>query len=325
MFGSVTMSEDTSSLGEALSSCMKIDSVKDNKIYLRNCGTGVVRNDSTSVYMDEAPIIFTMTPSSIGKGQIAEITLNSLFGVSIGNHKIRISNKAGEIQRYIKAVLPDSCILDLEFDEGSGTIAHDSSKYHNDGRLFNSPIWVDGKAGKALDFDGNNYVNVSSSEDFKTLTITVSAWIYPKELPSDDGVWKYILVRSENLTLPTYKHFRFGINYNPVNTLYFNLWNSSGDEPCLVNSNDVVPKNQWSYVAAGFNGTHCFIFLNGKKYVGQENNSFIQYYINQDFTVARRPGTPSNVNFNGTIDNVRIYNKALNPDETVALTLGELT
>ncbi len=135
MFGSVVTSEDTSNLGEVLSSCMKIDSVSSNKIYLRNCGTGTVRNDSISVYMDEAPIAFTMNPSSIGKGQVAEIALSGLWGMSFGNHKIRISSKAGEVERYVKAVLPDSCVLDLEFDEGSGNITYDSSGYGNNGAI----------------------------------------------------------------------------------------------------------------------------------------------------------------------------------------------
>jgi len=141
MFGSVATTGETSSLGEVLSFCMKIESARNNKIYLRNCGTGTVRNDSTSVYMDEAPIAFTMNPSSIGKGQVAEIALSGLWGMPLGNHKIRISNKAGEVERYVKAVLSNynnnGEVLYLRFDEGSGNITYDLTNYKNNGTLQN--------------------------------------------------------------------------------------------------------------------------------------------------------------------------------------------
>jgi hypothetical protein len=43
-----------------------------------------------------------------------------------------------------------SLILSLSFDDGSGKIATDNSKYGNNGALKGSPNWVDGKFGKAL-------------------------------------------------------------------------------------------------------------------------------------------------------------------------------
>ena len=39
------------------------------------------------------------------------------------------------------------------FDEGKGGVAGDSSGEGNDGEVVKAP-WVDGKFGKALDFDG---------------------------------------------------------------------------------------------------------------------------------------------------------------------------
>ncbi len=43
-------------------------------------------------------------------------------------------------------------------DEGEGDIAHDSSKSGDDGKLFRDPVWVDGRFGKALEFDGESFV-----------------------------------------------------------------------------------------------------------------------------------------------------------------------
>ena len=42
------------------------------------------------------------------------------------------------------------------FDEGKGEVTKDSSGNGNDGKLMNGPKWVDGKFGKALEFDGTD-------------------------------------------------------------------------------------------------------------------------------------------------------------------------
>jgi hypothetical protein len=41
------------------------------------------------------------------------------------------------------------------FDEGSGTIVHDSSGQGNDGTIEGAPQWVAGKIGGAMQFDGD--------------------------------------------------------------------------------------------------------------------------------------------------------------------------
>jgi hypothetical protein len=44
-------------------------------------------------------------------------------------------------------------VLVLHFDEGSGTVARDSSGYGNDG-MIHGATWTEGISGKALSFDG---------------------------------------------------------------------------------------------------------------------------------------------------------------------------
>jgi hypothetical protein len=63
------------------------------------------------------------------------------------------------------------------FDEGGGDVARDSSGNGLDGKLVNSPKWVDGKFGKALEFNGvDNYVEVPPFEN-PTKAVTVTAWV----------------------------------------------------------------------------------------------------------------------------------------------------
>jgi hypothetical protein len=68
-----------------------------------------------------------------------------------------------------------------KFDEGTGTIAIDSSGNGNTGTLTNGPQWVDGRISKALSFDGqDDYVEVPDSDslDF-TQALTLELWFKP--------------------------------------------------------------------------------------------------------------------------------------------------
>ena len=78
---------------------------------------------------------------------------------------------AGFIAIFLLIALPSFAEIDPEnimgmwlFDEGKGNVATDSSKQGNDGEIHGAK-WVDGKFGKALEFDGaGNWVEVPHSD-----------------------------------------------------------------------------------------------------------------------------------------------------------------
>jgi len=73
-----TSTDSTSALGNALSSCIKIDSTSGNKVYLRNCGSGVVTNSSLRVYLDDILINFSMSPQVLNNSVQGIISLYGL-------------------------------------------------------------------------------------------------------------------------------------------------------------------------------------------------------------------------------------------------------
>lgn len=195
--------------------------------------------------------------------------------------------------------------MDLEFDEGSGTIAHDSSGYGSDGTL-SGPSWVDGKFGNALSFDGiNDYVTISDADslDFGTGDFTVDFWMKPINTPA-------------SIAGAIYKGFLPGWGIWWRNTQQvFARWGYS--------VSDYV--DTWSDISKplSFNEWHNVVFV--------ANRSSNKAYFIVDGTKHTETicptGTVSNSNpmylgwetdyFNGIIDEVRIYNKALIPDETI--------
>jgi len=86
-------------------------------------------------------VIWVKVPSIPANGQV---TVYMYYG---NPNALSESNPNNVFIRII-----DGLVLHLPFDEGSGTIAYDSSG-NNNGNLVNEPTWTDGKFGKALYFD----------------------------------------------------------------------------------------------------------------------------------------------------------------------------
>ncbi len=85
------------------------------------------------------------------------------------------------------------------FNEGTGTVAADSSGNGNDVELVNGPVWINGINGKALQFDGKNdyAVKLYSIGVPATPPFSIVLWINPKSL-SNDWAQKQTVFRTSN-------------------------------------------------------------------------------------------------------------------------------
>ena len=78
---------------------------------------------------------------------------------------------------------PNTIVGVWKFDEGKGVIAKDSSQNGNDGALANKPKWVDGKFGKALEFDGTSFVDLGNDESLQFHgDVTIVYWVRPESV-----------------------------------------------------------------------------------------------------------------------------------------------
>ncbi len=294
-----------SHLSERLSSCILLDSINHNTIYIRNCGQGVITNDTLNIFIDGKEFNFSMTPESIEQGELATITM-PIWGMSIGDHTLKIVNPKTETTARFEAELPDSAVLALDFEEGSGTIAYDSSKYGNDGTIYGA-TWIDGKFGRALDLDGisSDYVEIPDSPSLDFNRITVSAWVRFAKL-GDFGMiankkfaWRMIKMDSGN--------------GNRVRTdIYISSTNYQKNSDTVNLLND----NNWHHVALTFDGSRTMIYIDGTpdgtlSISGNIDTNTEKVIIGKEL--------PNAYHMNATIDSVRIYNEALTPDETVIL------
>jgi hypothetical protein len=197
-------------------------------------------------------------------------------------------------------------VLRIAMDEGSGSIAYDSSGYNNHGTLYNNPVWVDGKFGKALNFNGSiKYVSVPDSNSIRANEITISAWVNLFVLNSDN------IIMNKRHSLTAYAFRSYYLNIAPNNTVRFTISTNTTNSTNLYSSSTLTD-NVWYHITAVYNGTAMKIYINGILDSQVSKNGTIVYDSNS-LRIGSFDG--SNGLFNGIIDEIRIYNRTLSDEE----------
>ncbi|OGM91250.1 hypothetical protein A2755_02510 [Candidatus Wolfebacteria bacterium RIFCSPHIGHO2_01_FULL_48_22] len=195
-----------------------------------------------------------------------------------------------------------------EFDEGSGTNAYDASGNGNTGTLTNfdfsgSSDWVSlGKSGGALSFDGSNdYIFIGNPSQYQFIhssSFTLTAWIYADSVSSG---FKHIAGKS-------YLDYRFAQN----NTAFSFRLDSNN---MILEAPSSIETGNWVYVAGVYNGDtkKTQIFVDGLESASSTNETIDWTTTSNDFQIGNSPG--ESYYFDGYIDDVRIYNRALSAEE----------
>ncbi len=300
MFMSTTMSDVTSSAGSTVdtttSSMMTsftIESMDIAKVYVRNTGQNAIT--SLSVYINDEPATFNVT-TPIAAGSVGTITIYSFIpdGATVKVTSPNGFSTSKVAQPCSKAV---GC---WKFDEGTGTTAYDSSPYGNTGTLTNGPTWASGKYGNGIQFDGSNdYIEVvnASSLNITANSISIEAWIKSA---------------SPQVFLPVVcKGTIFGAS---TDSYYLRLGGAVPDfgvytsSLVQLNSGSLLNNSAWHHVIGVYNSTHMSVYVDERfvSRIAQTGN------INPVLISLKIGGWPTQGHyFNGTIDEVRIYNRAI--------------
>jgi len=211
-------------------------------------------------------------------------------------------------------------------DEGTGTTTADSSGNGNTATFKGSgePAWAgsdggqwDGRSdvafatGNSLTFDGSNdRLTVADSSSLGiTEDITIEAWVKPTWASYPD--WGLIYSDWYN---GTNMSVHFSLYYGRV-SLYLS---SSGANYDNLDGTTQLPLNQWSHVAATFDSGTFNVYLNGEADNTQKVSGTVTSIFDSSYTKAigiKNQGGSYVLPFKGTIDEVRIYNRALSAEE----------
>ena len=100
-------------------------------------------------------------------------------------------------QTGIAEVDPETAVGVWLFDEGGGNTTKDSSGNDHNGEI-NGAKWKDGKFGKALEFDGGQWVSIESTPELQAgEEFTMMAWFFA----TDIGDWRQLIAKSDEYLL----------------------------------------------------------------------------------------------------------------------------
>lgn len=198
-----------------------------------------------------------------------------------------------------------TCVGLWLFDEGEGDIAKDSSGNGNDGKIIGEAEWVEGKFGKALDFDGvDDYVDCGNDESINKITdaITVVAWGYSRTAE----MYTYILSNDRDCC-GNYRGYSLCLNI--TNAAFFQIWDSNNTNHRVTCGKPSL--EDWHHLAGTYDGNQLKIYLDGEFVKSLAFAGTIGVPASFNLAIGGMGFDPKTYNINGVIDEVAIFRSAL--------------
>ncbi len=211
------------------------------------------------------------------------------------------------------------------FDETSGTIAHDGSGNGHDGTLIGNPKWTAGRIGGALDFDGSDDLVELGAFDVLGPGITLAGWIKPRSFAISDG---RVITKADEWGENNHWWMLSTIASGGEIRLRFRLKTEGQSTTTLIASSGPLVTDEWQHAAATWDGAAMRLYLNGEETGSTPmggsavaTDPAVSAAIGSQPSDAFAPATPGHVAkyFDGLIDDVRLYNAALNQAEVQLL------
>lgn len=221
----------------------------------------------------------------------------------------------GTVWHYTTGTADPNLVGWWKFDEGSGTIAYDSSGHNNNGTINGGAGWGTGRISGALNFDGSDdYVNVPDIDNSLDAPsqITIAAWMKPNVMNQT----QMIVTKQPSGTEMTFisGNYVFQMDPDPGNSLEFSHQIDPHFNQVYYNStHSIITAGVWQHVAVTLKAGDSVKFYRNGVSVGTSAQTQPFGIVNdQPLRIGKRQNA---VLFNGSIDDVRVYNRALSASE----------
>ena len=210
-----------------------------------------------------------------------------------------------------------------KLNEGSGSVANDSSGNGNNGNLVGSPTWVTGKLDTyAIQLNGvNQWVDIpdSSSLDVTGNAVSFGGWFYA----TGTGNYQLGVGKSDNSGNLQYAIF---LQQDFTNQLYLGLGNNGDNESGLVvDISTSWDTDTWNHLFVTYDsGIGVTIYLNGEIVAngttidGHSFTGAISSVSSSDVYLGAE-GSTSSYELAGDLQDCRVYARCLTQDDITAL------
>lgn len=204
------------------------------------------------------------------------------------------------------------------FEEGSGTAAADGSVNGYTGTLVNGPYWTTGVSGGALRFDGSNDFVGAGSFDVSGNAMTLSVWFKADRYDNLSGMDARLLSKATGTNEGDHYWMLSTIESGGNPRLRFRL-KTNGNTSTLIAGSGNLQSNVWTHAAAVYDGSNMILYKDGAEVGRTSKSGSLSTNGGVNVWIGNNPPSASSRPFDGYIDEVRVYGRALDPAEIQAL------
>jgi hypothetical protein len=181
----------------------------------------------------------------------------------------------------------------------------DASGNGNDGTIVGDPTFVEGVAGMAMEFNGDDYVNCGNGPSLQIQdAITMAFWF---QVEAFQNTWEAFMAKGDN----SYRTSRGG---GTGDATHMGISGTSvGGGSGWFNGTVIVTGGQWHHMAAVYDGSEGRIYIDGVLDVTSPGTGQINI-SNYDFWIGNNSQQTGRF-FHGLLDEVMIYDRALSDPE----------
>lgn len=194
-------------------------------------------------------------------------------------------------------------------EDATGTLATDFSGNSNTATLSGFPAnpvtnWVSGKRGRALLHDGNGFITASDQTSLDLSTAgTVAFWVKRSASGVQTAFGKWDSTGSQQSYL---------LQVHTDNVVTMNISSTGANQTALTGGS--ITDTSWHHVAGTWDGTNLRVFVDGV-----QTNSVSSTVSVFNSTAALQSRYNAANNFSGTLDEARVYSRALSIPEIAYL------
>src|SRR5690606_32317088 len=230
--------------------------------------------------------------------------------------RVRATNTAGNSEwsqtwSFTTASAADALVGHWKTDEGSGNTLSDASVHGNHAQLTGSPERVQGIHGQAIRFTGSGQVATAQDHESLDITgaITMAAWVRPEKTAT-----QYIVRKATPSSTDGYE---FMLTSSGKILFRFNQASSGGTYSLSSAASYPTDGSTWVHLAATYDGTTIRIYANGLEDASVTVTPTPIMKNTLPLTIGAAQG--GGFGLSGALDDLRIYNAALEPADVMAL------
>lgn len=222
--------------------------------------------------------------------------------------KVTVSDGKASSDGFVEIKVSDPALVAwYDFEEVSGANVPDVSGKGLDGAISGGVIPnAAGIKGRALEFNGTSGMVTVQDNPSLDLTgaMTLEAWVKPESMAADD--WHVALIKEGGATGMAYSLYASTDIDNPgalINTGRHDQWTDGVSQ---------IPMSAWTHLAATYDGSVLRLYVNGDMVSEKSMSGSI---VSTSGALCIGGDTVWGEFFDGLIDEVRVYDRALSAGE----------